>query len=309
MKGYIEKLSKIDGATSKITSAWKAGNRALMCSMGEDYFFLDDNQLGTAMLINDDAFDTIKSELRRGFNNVDEHVIAPLAKSVATGTYFTVLGKQPPKSTPMPTVEKPEGPIVEINAAEKEQMIKDAEKLAKAKRAGRGNPVFQKLMPGSLDGKFIGKTGKFTVEYPTGANVAQTLNAKVGDIADFADEQLGNDEYMDNKQRVFVSKELQKGNTSICVVMYHGIAGDQNKEIAAAVKNAVRDAIPYSTPLILGTNTSVLNTELHLAKINYPSCKFDIPKQPNKNIISSVRLDEKFAPRQPAYEQEACLAI
>lgn len=328
MKGYIEKFSKLEGSTSKIANAWKAGNKALMSSMGEDYYFLDDNQLGTAMLINDDSLNAIKREIQRGFGNVDGRTLTPLAKSVASGAYFTALGKQPPRPTPMPVVEKLEGPIVEINDAEKERAAKDAEKLAKAKRAGRGNPVFQKLMPGSLNGKFMGKTGKFIVEYPTGADVAKQLNAKVGEIADFADEQLGNEEYNGNQQRIFVSRELQKEDTSVCVVMYHGIEGEQNKEIAAAVKDAVRDAIPYSTPLTMGANTSVLNTELRTAEANCAVAGFDISKYAPQSshiqklqrdmqrqmsssfgTIQPVELDMTLAPTAGSYEQQECLAM
>jgi hypothetical protein len=293
--------------------------------MGEDYYFLDDNQLGTAMLIHDDSLNAIKRELQRGFGNVDGRTLTPLAKSIASGTYFTELGKQPPKPTPMPVVEKIEGPIVEINDAEKERAAKDAERLAKAKRTGRGNPVFQKLMPGNLNGKFMGKTGKFIVEYPTGADVAKQLNAKIGEMADFADEQLGNEEYNGNKQRIFVSRELQKEDTSVCVVMYHGIEGEQNKEIAAAVKEAVRDAIPCSIPLTMGANTSVLNTELRTAEANCAVAGFDISKYAPKSShvqklereaqgqtamdYGNVQLDETLAPKQSSYEQEACLVM
>jgi hypothetical protein len=222
----------------------------------------------------------------------------------------------------MPVVEKKEGPIVEINDAEKEQAAKNAERQARAKRTGRGNPVFQKLMPGNLNGKFMGKTGKFTVEYPTGADVANILNSKVGEIADFADEQLGNEEYNGNQQRIFVSRELQKEDTSVCVVMYHGIEGEQNKEIAAAVKDAVRDAIPHSVSMTIGPNTSVLNTELRNAEANYSVAGFDISKYaPQSSHImklqreaqnqksSEITLDESLAPRQSSYEQEACLAM
>lgn len=326
MKSYIEKFSKLENSNSKIANAWNAGNKALMSSMGEDYYFLDDSELGTAMLINDDSLNAIKKELIHGFGNVDGRTLTPLAKSIASGTFFTELGKQPPKPTPMPVVEKMDGPVVEINDAEKERAAKDAEKLAKAKRTGRGNPIFQKLMPGNLNGKFMGKTGKFTVEYPTGSDVAKTLNEKVGEIADFADEQLGNEEYTGNEQRIFVSRELQKEDTSVCVVLYHGINGEQNKEIAAAVKDAIRDAIPYSIPITLGANTSVLNTELRTAEANYSVAGFDISKyapqsshvmklqreaqnQISSNSLSPVQLDETLAPRQSSYEQEACLAM
>lgn len=324
MKSYIEKFSKLENSGSKIANAWKAGNKALINSMGEDYYFLDDNQLGTAMVINDDSLNAIKKELVHSFGNVDGRTLTPLAKSIASGTFFTELGKQAPKPTPMPATEKTESPIVEINDAEKEQTAKNAEKLAKAKRTGRGNPVFQKLMPGNLNGKFMGKTGKFTVEYPIGADVAKKLNEKVGEIADFADEQLGNEEYTGREQRIFVSKELQKEDTSVCVVLYHGIEGEQNKEIAAAVKDAIRDAIPYSVPMTLGANTSVLNTELRVAEANYSVAGFDISKyapqsshimklqrenQMSRDAISNVQLDETLAPRQSSYEEEACLAM
>lgn len=314
MEGYVEKFSKLENSGSKIAKAWSAGNKALMQSMGETYYFLDDNQLGTAMLINDESMNAIKKELVHGFgNNVDGRTLTLLAKSIASGTFFTELGKQPPKATPMPVVVKNDGPIVEVNNAEKEEAARKAEMFIRAKRAGMGNPVFQKLIPGGLDGKFLGKTGKFTVEYPGNVNVSKMLNSKVRDIADFADEQLGNDEYNGNKQRIFVSKELKKDKTSVCVVMYHGIEGDRNTDIAAAVREGVRDAIPYTIPLNLGGNTSVLSTELHTAETRCAAAGFDNGSRHDLKIKSkqpgSIKLDESLAPRQASYEQEACFAM
>lgn len=314
MRNYVEKFSKLENSDAKITKAWDAGNKTLMNNMGEDYYFLDDNGLGTAMVTDEDALSAIKDELVRGFGNVDGRTLTPLAKSVASGTYFTELGKNAPKPTPMPVVEKNDAPIVEVNDAEKEKQQKNAERHAKGIQTGRENPVFQKLMPGNLNGKFMGKTGKFAVEYPSGANVAAILNSKVGELADFVDEQLGNEEYDGRNQRIFVSRELQKEDTSVCVVMYHGIEGEQNKEIAAAVKDAVRDAIPYSVNLEMSKNYPVLNTELRTAEANCAVAGFDISKYAPQSshvrkLQREVQLDETLMPRQQEYEQEACMAM
>lgn len=317
MTGYIEKFSRLENSSTKIANAWKAGNRALMSDMGEDYYFLDDNELGSAMLMDNKSLYAIKKELVHGFGNIDGRTLTPLAKSIASGTFFTELGKQSPKPTPMPVVARPDGPVIEVNDAEKERAAQQAERFAKAKRTGRGNPIFQKLMPGNLNGKFMGKTGKFIVEYPTGANVAKMLNEKVGEIADFADEQLGNEEYTGNKQRIFVSRELQKEDTSVCVVMYHGIEGEQNKEIASAVKDAIKDTVPYSIPITIGANTSVLNTELRMAEANYSVAGFDISEYvPQSSHVRKLQhesltatLDETLAPKQPSFEQETCFAM
>ena len=110
--------------------------------------------------------------------------------------------------------------------------------------------------------------------------------------------------------------------------MYHGIEGEQNKEIAAAVKDAVRDAIPYSTPLTMGANTSVLNTELRTAEANCAVAGFDISKYAPQSshiqklqrdmqrqmsssfgTIQPVELDMTLAPTAGSYEQQECLAM
>jgi len=312
MDSYIEKFLSLENSSTKITKAWHAGNEELIDSMGDDYFFLDENEIGTAMVTDEKSIDAIKKSLANTFNDINESTLTPLAKSVASGSYFKAIGKSPPKPISKQEEITYNSNIVMVNEFEKADAQKIEEIYAKAKQTGRGNSLFHKLMPGDLDGKYMGKTGKFLVEYPSHTNIADILNSKVGEIADFVDEQLGNEDYDDIKQRIFISKELQKENTSVCAVMYHGIQGCQNKEISAAVKEAIRDAVPQPPCISIGKTYSVLNTELSNAELAYSSNDNATSKhkfsKTNKQDIKHANLNESFAPTQPSFER-SCFSL
>lgn len=279
-----------DEKSVSIERIWQKGNRALQKSIGENYDFLEPKDIGTAMLTDDKAMAAIKNSITDNFGKVDGRTLGAIAKSVASGSYFEKTGQEIP--TPIP--------YNEINAK------KDAEKVAKAKQVGRDNPILQKLMPGNLKGKFMGKTGKFTVEYPEGAGVAKTLNSKIRELSDYVDDKLGNEEYSGNEQRIFISKELQKDGTSVCAVMYHGFEGGENKDIAEAVKASITDMVPDK--LDISKTYPVLNTELRVAEGNYAVQGFDIsehaPLSPHirrlqREAADMPQLNESLVTNQP----------
>lgn len=309
MNTYVQRFQTIENSYANIVSAWKAGNRALIDSMGEDYKYLDNESIGTAMVIDDNALKAIKSSLTKSFGHIDGRTLTPMAKSIASGTYFKELGVPLPKSV----IPSSENGITEVKRDSKNESAIDAEKHAKARQIGRGNPIFQKLMPGNLNGKFMGKTGKFSVEYQTGDDIANILNSKVRDIADYADEILGNDEYEGNDQRIFVSKELElEDDRSVCVVMYHGIDGNQNKEIASAVKESICDIVPSGSDLRISNTYSVLNTELRNAESNYANAGFNISEYaPSSSHVNMLRrneaLNHDLLPREQEYDTQMSL--
>ena len=282
-----------------IVDAWKAGNHVLIDQMGDDYAFLDNDGICTAMAINEDVVDAIKSSLSKSMNKSDR-AVASIAKSVARGDYFKEVGIPLPKSV----VPGRQPRISEVIRGHDNSV----DKQAKAIQTGRNNPVFQRLMPGDLNGEFVGKTGKFSIEYQTGDNVAKILNQKSADIADYADEILGNDIYTGNKKRIFVSDELRLANNkSVCVVMYHGIDGDQNKEIANAVRESVRDSMPFSVGMRMSNNYSVLDTELKNAMKTYGS---DIKSDHTyKDMTPATKqvLDESLVSDHPSYDTQMSL--
>ena len=163
--------------------------------------------------------------------------------------------------------------------------------------------LFQKLIPGNLNGKFMGKTGKFMCEYPAtdgGQGMADLLNSQNRDIAERVDEILGNPESESNAQRLFISKEIGLDGKNAFVVMYHGFSGPQNKEIAAAVRRTVSEFVPSGCGLSIGKTYSVLNTELGSAEKLCALPGYDAPKQkmPARPVrrTSGMQLDTSLAP-------------
>lgn len=309
MKSHIEKFSKLENSTAKVINAWRAGNDSLIKSMGENYYFLDQDYIGIALVTDDCAMEAIKSELKKTVKNIDDDFLNKLSKSVASGEYFKEVGLK------TPNISKPESPnilqnqrMIEIKDVDAKYEPTRDEQLAKAKAIGRGNPIFSKLMPGSINGKFLGKTGKFAVEYPLNSNVSSILNSKIEDMSDFVDEELGNEDTNDKTQRIFVSKELKKENSAVCVVMYHGFNGEQNRDIAAAVKEAILDSVPANIRVDISKPYSVLSTELQSAQTccsvsnNNLFMKTDLINNISKP--ENVKLDMSLAPSKQIYEDE-----
>lgn len=176
-------------------------------------------------------------------------------------------------------------------------------------QCGEKHPVINGLLsypkPDNFDHTFVKNGGAYIVTYPTDSKIHDLLKSQVYDISNCVAEMIGEDEYAEHGQRVFVTDSYDYGDSvSACAVLYSDFETDTTYLLMNSTKNAITEAIPmeywHDARISVATEPySVTKGEIELAKtylsVTPQQAKtYNLPKQQKENIS----LKESLSPTE-----------
>lgn len=143
-------------------------------------------------------------------------------------------------------------------------------------QCGYGTPAIAGLMSyadkSNFDHAFVHGGGAYVVTFNPNSKIKDILQSQVDDIDDYIADELGEDESINNKNRIFVTdcRMLNNGKET-CAVIYNGFDTDAEYTLAACAKGAILNVIPMDywkvSQFEISTNPfKVTKGEIDLAK-------------------------------------------